>query len=112
MQVPLQITFREMDPSDAVEKAIREKAEKLEEFHGRLTSCHVVVETPHRHHHKGRVHHVKIHLAMPGHDITIDREPELGAHEDIYVAIRDAFDASVRQLRDYLKKQGQARHHE
>ena len=107
MQLPLQITFRDMDPSEAVEQAIREKANKLEEFNDRITSCHVVIETPHRHHHKGRVHHIKIHMALPGREVTIDREPERGAHEDIYVAIRDAFDAARRQLRDLSKKQAE-----
>lgn len=109
MQLPLQITFRDMDSSDAIEQAIRDRAQKLEEFHDRITSCHVVIETPHRHSHKGRVHHVKIHLTLPGHELTIDREPEQGAHEDIYVVIRDTFDAAVRQLRDLAKKQ--ANHH-
>lgn len=52
MQVPLQITFRHMDPSPALEARIRRRAEELEQFSGRITACHVTVESRHRRHHK------------------------------------------------------------
>ena len=53
MPIPLQISFRNMDPSPAVEERIHKKAEKLERFNDRIIGCAVVVEAPHRHHHKG-----------------------------------------------------------
>jgi len=53
MQIPVQVTFRNMDPSEAVEANVRGKAEKLERFFDRVVSCRVVVESPHRRHHKG-----------------------------------------------------------
>jgi ribosomal subunit interface protein len=98
-----------MEPSEAVKTAIEKKAEKLEDFHEHITSCHVIVETPHRHHHKGRVHHVKLHLEMPGHEINIDHDPERGEHEDVYVSIRDAFEAATRQLKDFTAKRAEHR---
>ncbi|MFO7580262.1 MAG: HPF/RaiA family ribosome-associated protein [Nitrosomonas halophila] len=48
MQIPLEITFRNMDPSAAVEARLREKAEKLERFHDHIMSCRIVVEAPQR----------------------------------------------------------------
>ena len=59
MPIPLQISFRNMDPSPAVEERIRQKAEKLERFHDRIVGCTVVVEAPHRHHHKGKLYNVR-----------------------------------------------------
>ncbi|RLB55834.1 MAG: RNA polymerase subunit sigma-54 [Deltaproteobacteria bacterium] len=109
MQLPLQITFRDMEPSEAISTAIRQKAEKLEAFHEHITSCHVVIETPHKHQHKGRIHHVKLHVMLPGREINIDRDPERGDHEDVHVSIRDAFDAAVRQVKDHVSRQ--ASHH-
>ncbi|NIR28932.1 MAG: ribosome-associated translation inhibitor RaiA [Gammaproteobacteria bacterium] len=109
MQLPLQITFRNMEPSEAVKIAIEEKAAKLEDFHDHITSCHVIVETPHRHKHQGRVHHVKVHVTLPGHEINIDHDPERSDHEDVYVSIRDAFDAAVRQLKDFTSKRAEHR---
>jgi ribosomal subunit interface protein len=105
MQVPPQITFRDIPPSEAVEARIRERIEKLSRFHDRITSCHVVVEAPHRHQHKGKIYTIRIDLVVPGGEIVVNREPGANhAHEDVYVAIRDAFNALRRQLEDYARK--------
>jgi ribosomal subunit interface protein len=105
MPIPLQISFRNMDPSPAVEARIREKAAKLERFHDRIVSCTVVVEAPHRHHHKGKLYSVHVNISVPGKDVAVDRaKPIDHAHEDVYVAVRDAFDAAVRRLEDHVKR--------
>jgi ribosomal subunit interface protein len=105
MQIPLQVNFRNMPPSPAIEGAIREKAAKLEEFFDRITSARVVVETPHRQHRQGKLFHVRIDLRVPGREIVVSRDPvEHHAYEDVYVAIRDAFDAAKRQLEDYARE--------
>ena len=103
MRQPLQISFRNMPRSDAVEAAIRERAERLDRFCDRITGCRVIVETRHRHH-QGNLYHVRVDLALPGHQIVAGREPALHrAHEDVYVAIRDAFDAVRRRLEDHMR---------
>ena len=106
MEIPLEISFRNMDPSPAVEARIREKAAKLERFHDRIVGCTVVVEAPHRHHHKGKLYSVHIDISVPGKDhLIVDRaKPADQAHEDVYVAVRDAFNAAVRQLEDYTRR--------
>jgi ribosomal subunit interface protein len=99
MQIPLEIAFKNMERSDAVEARIREKAEKkLDRFAGRITSCRVLVEAPHRHHHTGYTFDVRIDIHVPGEELVVTRESTDPAHSDVYVAIRDAFDAAVRQL--------------
>ena len=112
--LPLQITFRDMDPSAAIEARVREKAEKLERFSDHLMSCRVVIEAPHRHHQKGKLYHVRVDLGVVGGEIVVDRAgPQDHAHEDVYVAIRDAFGAAVRQLEDYeRKRRGKVKAHE
>jgi ribosome-associated translation inhibitor RaiA/cold shock CspA family protein len=114
MQVPLQVTFRGIAPSDAVEADIRARAEKLEQFYDRITSNRVTVEAPHRHHHKGNLYRVCVDLTVPGGEIVVGRDPEEHhAHEDVYVAIRDAFDAARRQLEDHVRRgRGQVKSHE
>jgi ribosomal subunit interface protein len=105
MPIPLQITFRKMDPSPAVEERIRKKVEKLERFHDRIVNCSVVVEAPHRHHHKGKLYTVRVDISVPGKDVVVDRaKPVDHGHEDVYVAIRDAFNAAVRRLEDQTRK--------
>lgn len=114
MQIPLQITFRHMDPSPAVESRIRKEASKLELYHEHVMSCRVVLEAPHRHHHKGKLYHLSIDLKAPGKELAVTRKHhEQHAHEDIYVAIRDAFDAMKRQLANYARRQrGDVKSHE
>ncbi len=105
MEFPLDISFRNMDPSPAVEARIREKAAKLERFHSRIIGCTVVVEAPHRHHHKGKLYSVHIDIRVPGKDLIVDRAKPLDhAHEDVYVAVRDAFNAAVRRLEDHTRR--------
>jgi len=114
MQLPLQITFRNMGSSAAVERAIREKAAKLEKFSDRIGGCRVVVEAPHRHHHQGRLYRVRVDLTLPGKELVASRErSEDHAHEDVYVAIRDAFDAVRRRVEDHERRgRGRVKHHE
>jgi ribosomal subunit interface protein len=103
MQIPLQITFQNMESSAAVEAKIREKAEKLDRFHEHIMACRVVVEPIGQHHHQGKLYQVRIDLTVPGAEIAVSRDRGLNhAHEDVYVAIRDAFNAARRQLEDQL----------
>ena len=105
MNFPLDISFRNMDPSPAVEERIREKAVKLERFHNRIIGCTVVVEAPHRHQHKGKLYSVHIDIRVPGKDLVVDRAKPLDhAHEDVYLAVRDAFNAAARQLEDHTRR--------
>ena len=104
MQQPLQITFRNMSPSQAVEAKIKQRAAKLKRFFENILSCKVTIEAPHKHHNKGSIFQVNIDVTVPGKEIVVSREPGLNhAHEDIYVAVRDAFAAARRQLEDYTK---------
>lgn len=105
MQQPLQITFRDIPPSENVEIVIREKAKKLDQFFDKIMSCRVMVESPHTHHHQGMLYHVRVDLTVPGAELIASRSTDKNhAHEDVYVAIRDAFDAAKRQLQDYKRK--------
>lgn len=130
--IPVQTTFRHMDPSPAVEARIREEAADLERYFGRITSCRVVVEAPHKHHeHSGRAFHIGIEIGVPGSRIVVNHEPSLHStlvhgeagewakhleaqpdHTDIYVCIRDAFKSARRQLEDYARVlRGDTKHH-
>jgi cold shock CspA family protein len=138
MKIPLKITFRDMRPSKAIEDNIREKAEKLDSLHDGIMGCRVTVEAPHRHHHKGKAYVVRIDMTVPGGELVVNREPKRlvaaravegteleknlaenhapskhAAHEDVYVAIRDAFNAAARKLQDHARRRrGKVKIHE
>ncbi len=94
MQIPLQITMREMDRSEALNATIQEHVAKLEKFNDRITRCRVTVEQLGRHQQQGRHFAVRIDLRVPGREIVASRDHD----EDVYVALREAFDAARRQL--------------
>jgi len=114
MQLPLQITFRGMDPSPAVEARIREKASTLDRYCDHIMSCSVVVETPHKHRTKGNLYHVRIHVTVPEGELVVSKEThDDHAREDVYVVIRDAFNALRRQLEDRVRQvRGDVKLHE
>ncbi len=105
MQVSPQISFQGMEPSADVQARVMDRIAKLEEFHNRITSCRVVISAPHRHGRKGRIYTVHIDVGVPGRELVVNREPGKDhAHEDVFVAIRDAFNAMQRQLEDHVRK--------
>jgi ribosome-associated translation inhibitor RaiA len=114
MSLPVDITFRGMDSSDFVAGNIREHADKLSQVVSDLQSCRVVVEAPSQHHNHGQPFHVRVEIRVAGEDIVVDREPgrPLQAHEDVYVAIHDAFHTARRRLEERVRRRREERRRE
>jgi len=114
MQIPLQISYRHMSPSEAMDNNVREHAHKLDRFYDHIMSCRVMVEAATGRHQKGNMYHVRVDVTVPGGELVANREPDPHhSYTDPYVAIRDAFDKMVRQLEDWsAKRQRQTKRHE
>jgi ribosomal subunit interface protein len=114
MQVPLEITFHQVQASEAVEDYVRKHAEKLERHHPRIIRCRVAIEEPHRRHRTGNRFDVHLEVSVPGKMLTVVREPgELADHQDVYQAVRDAFVAMERQLEGESRaRRGEVKTHE
>lgn len=114
MDVPLQISFVNLDRSDAVEARIHDGVAKLEQVYSHITHCRIAVEVPERHRNKGNLFAVSIEVGVPGTEIVVNRHKgDRHEHESIYVAIRDAFRAARRQLDDHARRRaGRIKHHE
>ena len=107
MASDVRITFRGMEASPSVESQVRRRAEDLQRISDRMTACRVTMEAAHRHHHQGKIYHVHIDLAVPGGSIVVTREPgQDHAHEDLHVAVHDAFDSARRQLQEHIRRHG------
>ncbi|MCH9687197.1 MAG: HPF/RaiA family ribosome-associated protein [Deltaproteobacteria bacterium] len=104
MKLPLEITFRNVVRTDEIEERIRTKAAKLDRFYDRITGCRVVVESPHKHHHKGNAYHVRVELSVPGDEIVVSYDKEKPEHADLGIALRDAFNAAQRQLTAFAQQ--------
>jgi ribosome-associated translation inhibitor RaiA len=103
-----------MATSPSVEAQVRRRAEELQQFSDRVTACRVTLEAANRRHRQGTIYRVRVELAVPGGNIVVNREPgEDHAHEDMHIAIRDAFDAARRRLQDHMRRlDGQTKQHE
>ena len=132
MILPIQVTFRNMEPSAVAESWVGEEAAKLDEFYNHIMACRVVLEKPSRHHKWGGLYHVRIDLTVPGGELVVRRQPSLRStmaqigetrvvkhlelkipHRDLRQAIDDAFKAMGRRLQDYARRQrGAVKSHE
>lgn len=113
MQVPVEITFRSVERTDALDQLIRDQAARLERFHDRITSCHVAVEQPQEHLSSGRQWRVRLDITIPrGNEIVVRKEPGKGdMHEQLATVIKDSFDAAERQIKELHDKQrGEFKH--
>ena len=109
MRLPLQVTFRNIPPSEAIETHIKEKAEKLDRFYDRIMSCRVVVDRTQQRQRQGKLFGVRIDITVPRKELAVTREE----NEDVYVAIRDAFDAACRRLEEHGRRErGNVKIHE
>ena len=73
-----------------------------------MTEGRVVIEAIDQDH-KERRYRVRMDLTMPHGVVTVGHDhPHNGAHEDIYVAIRNAFRAGRRELEAYSAARGAA----
>jgi cold shock CspA family protein len=104
MQVPIKVVYRSLLPQykEGVEGEVQLLAGKLDKFHPGIISCRIVVEMPHKRHHEGNLFRATITLNVPDKQIVVSREhPVSQIHENIYVAVRHAFDDAIRQLEEY-----------
>jgi cold shock CspA family protein len=105
MQTEPQVSFDDLPVDEAVRDAALEHVAQLERLYDRITGCHVVVAQPHRRHREGRLYTVRVDLVVPGGEIVVNRDQHLDhAHEDVFVALRDAFLAARRRLEDHVRR--------
>jgi ribosome-associated translation inhibitor RaiA len=106
------LIFQNMDPSDSVRARAERLFEKLMQFEPTIMHAEMVVEARHRHHHQGNLYHVSLRLHLSGRDIVVSHDPELNhAHEDVYVALRDACNAARKQLEGLERFRGRGAQH-
>lgn len=96
----LQITLRDIPASPVLDALIRKKYDKLTMYYKPITSCHVVVEHTQKHKHQGKIYHVRIDVIVPGKQLVVTQKN----HENIYIALRESFNAVMRQLEEHARK--------
>jgi ribosome-associated translation inhibitor RaiA len=107
MQLPVNITYRGLEKSDAIEDLIRTRAKRLDHFCDHISRCDVAVEQPNHTHHKGNSFRVRIDVTVPpGHELVADeKQMDSGSHDPLAKVVHDAFKTMERQLRHLVEKQ-------
>jgi len=105
MERPLQLSWRNVEPSDAIAARVRAEAARLERAWGRIVGCAVTLEAPSRHHrHSDSQYRVRIELSVPGGRLVVGRDPRrTRTHADLYLAVKTAFREVRRQLQDHVR---------
>lgn len=98
--LPVQISIRDIASSSTLENQILKRAEKLTQFYTRILNCRIAIDFLQKHKHQGKIYNVKIKIKVPGKELVANHK----ADQDIYVAIRDAFNAIERQLEEHARK--------
>jgi len=105
MQSPVQILFKNMESSEALEAAINKWVDKLDRAYPAIISCRVSIEAPSNKKIHGGIYHTRIDIRLPGREVVVNRNPDLHhSCSDVYVSIRDAFKSAQRQLEDVVKR--------
>lgn len=103
MKTPLELSFHNVEPSDAIRARVEERVERLQRFFQGIISCRVSIEVPAKSQFNTIFYSVHIFLSVPGQEIVVSGapRPDASQHTDVYVAIRDAFNVAERRLKDY-----------
>ncbi|MEO6354157.1 MAG: HPF/RaiA family ribosome-associated protein [Oxalobacteraceae bacterium] len=101
MKIPLKITYGDLQPSPALEAAIRSRARLLEPFCQYILHCKTTVEVLGKHWRGGNHYNVRVAIAVPGGEVAVSRNHD---DADIVLAIGAAFDAARMQLEDHVQR--------
>jgi ribosomal subunit interface protein len=100
MKPVVDVIYRDLDTSAALNEVISKKLEKLTRFNDQILHSRVILDTPHNHKHKGKQFRASIELDLKGHPIAVTRDDE-----SIHVAVREAFMSAERKLKQVTQKQ-------
>ncbi|MGE5364984.1 MAG: HPF/RaiA family ribosome-associated protein [Bacteroidota bacterium] len=101
MTVPIEISYRDVLKTDAIDELIREKVQKLDRICDHIQSCRIAIEKPHASVKTGNAFRVRLDITVPpGHVIAVNKEPgKNDMHTPLPAVIRDAFLAAEKQLK-------------
>lgn len=106
MQVPPEIAFRNLEPTDDLKELILEGIEDLEKLYPDLISCRTVVtdDTPGQE--RGKNIRVRIELSIPGHRLVVEEDnnhPEVD--RGVSRTLRDALKTAEKRLKQAKAQQ-------
>jgi cold shock CspA family protein/ribosome-associated translation inhibitor RaiA len=107
MQIPLEVSFRDVEHTDQLDQLIEQQASRLDKFHNHIMGCRIAVEQPQEHISHGRPWRVRLDITVPhANEVVVIKDPGKGEmHEPLEAVIRDAFDTAERNLKGLKEQQ-------
>lgn len=108
MDIPLELSFHNIEASEALKSAVKEHVGKLEQFHDHIIGCRVVIELPHKSQKAhGNQPDVHIVVRVPGKEIVVSKELAHAGHKksatDAYAVLDNAFAVAASRLKEYRR---------
>jgi ribosomal subunit interface protein len=97
MTIPVQITFRNVEPSVAVEEHIIQQVQKLSQYSHQIRNAKILISLPHHHHRHGNTYHARIDLWVGGEELIVSDHHD---SEDLYHTIHLSFKVAARMVRE------------
>lgn len=94
MKPAVNVVYRDLESSAALNAIIDKKIEKLARYSDGILSSRVVIDIPHNHKHKGKLFRASVELDMKGNPLSVHCDDE-----SVHVAVRDAFSSAERTLK-------------
>lgn len=107
MNVPLEISYRNVQKNEVLDEFIRKQCATLGKVFYRISSCRIAVEKPQKHQRSGNPYRVRLAISVPpGHELVIRREVGEGEmHEALVSVVRKVFESARRRLNKHKEKQ-------
>jgi ribosomal subunit interface protein len=108
--VPLTITHRNTELSDAFITDIKRRVARLERYAKPILNCRIAIDVPqNRRRVDAERYAVRIDLELAGGTVIVDRQP----HEGLAPALQQAFSAARRRMQDHMRRRrGDVKRHE
>ena len=108
MDIPLELSFHNIEASDALKAAVEDHVGRLEQLHDHIIGCRVVIEMPHKTQKAlGNQPDVHIVVRVPGKEIVVSKELAHEGHKksatDAYAVLDNAFAVAASRLKDYRR---------
>jgi len=100
MKSAVDVVYRDMNSSAALNEAITKKIEKLNRYTDQIIHSRIVLDTPHNHKHKGKQFRASLEIDLKGSPIAITQD-----NESIHLAVRDAFNSAERKIKQLSARQ-------
>lgn len=105
MAIPISVTFRGMDVSEALRAKIEARARRLDRFAEDILACNVVVSASGRRHQHGNRYDVRAAVTLRDRTIEAGHTPTPdSSHADAYLAVTHTFDTLRRRIEDHVRR--------